>query len=58
MWGRKKVTGEEMLFTSVGTNGIFTGKYNPDLVEKIQWSSYPEYGPLDIRPLAIQFAIA
>ena len=51
-----QVTGEEMLFTSVGTNGIFTGKYNPDLVEKIQWSSYPEYGPIDIRPLGIVVA--
>ena len=51
-----QVTGEEMLFTSVGTNGIFTGKYNPDLEEKIQWSSYPEYGPIDIRPLGIVVA--
>jgi len=51
-----QVTGEEMLFTSVGTNGIFVGKYNPDLEEKIQWSSYPEYSPIDIRPLGIVIA--
>jgi len=51
-----QVTGEEMLLTSVGTNGIFVGKYNPDLEEKIQWSSLPEYGPLDIRPLGIVVA--
>ena len=51
-----QVTGEEMLFTSVGTNGIFVGKYNPDLEEKIQWSSFPEYGPIDIRPLGIVVA--
>jgi len=51
-----QVTGEEMLFTSVGTNGIFVGKYNPELEEKIQWSPFPEYGPLDIRPLGIVVA--
>tara|TARA_Y100001970_G_scaffold34881_1_gene43127 strand:+ start:1055 stop:2554 length:1500 start_codon:yes stop_codon:yes gene_type:complete len=51
-----QVTGEEMLFTSVGTNGIFIGKYNPDLEEKIQWNPLPEYGPLDIRPLGIVIA--
>ena len=51
-----QVTGDEMLFTSVGTNGIFVGKYNPDLEEKIQWNSNPEYGPIDIRPLGIVVA--
>jgi len=51
-----QVTGEEMLFTSVGTNGIFVGKYNPDLEGKIQWSSLPEYGIIDIRPLGIVVA--
>ena len=48
-----QVTGEEMLFTSVGTNGIFVGKYDPDSQNKIQWSSFPEYGPIDIRSLGI-----
>ena len=48
-----QVTGDEMLFTSVGTNGIFVGKYDPDSQNKIQWSSFPEYGPIDIRPLGI-----
>ena len=51
-----QVTGDEMLFTSIGTNGIFVGKYNPDLEEKIQWNSTPEYGPIDIRPLGIVVA--
>jgi len=51
-----QVTGEEMLFTSIGTNGIFVGKYNPDSQHKIQWNSYPEYGPVDIRPLGIVVA--
>tara|TARA_B100000941_G_scaffold221364_1_gene163696 strand:+ start:2193 stop:3692 length:1500 start_codon:yes stop_codon:yes gene_type:complete len=51
-----QITGEEMLFTSVGTNGIFVGKYDPDSQYKIQWSSYPEYGPIDIRPLGIVVA--
>ncbi|MDB3868686.1 dockerin type I domain-containing protein [Candidatus Marinimicrobia bacterium] len=51
-----QVTGDEMLLTSVGTNGIFVGKYNPDLEEKIQWNSIPEYGPIDIRPLGIVVA--
>ena len=51
-----QVTGDEMLFTSVGTNGIFVAKYNPDLEEKIQWSTIPEYGPVDVRPLGIVVA--
>ena len=51
-----QVTGEEMLFTSVGTNGIFSGKYNPNLEGKIQWNSIPEYGSLDMRPLSIVVA--
>ena len=51
-----QITGEELLFTSVGTNGIFTGKYNPVLEEKIQWNSIAEYGPVDIRPLGIVVA--
>ena len=51
-----QVTGEEMLFTTVGTNGIFVGKYDPDSQNKIQWISYPEYGPIEIRPLGIVVA--
>mgnify|MGYP001386946845 CR=1 FL=1 len=51
-----QVTGEEMLFTSVGTNGIFVGKYDPDSQHKIQWNSFPEYGPIDIRSLGIVVA--
>ena len=48
-----QVTGMEMLFTSVGTKGIFVGKYNPDLDHKIEWSSIPEFGSLDMRSLGI-----
>jgi len=48
-----QATGMEMLFTSVGTKGIFVGQYNPNLEQKIQWNSIPEYGPLDIRSLGI-----
>jgi len=51
-----QVTGEEMLFISVGTHGIFVGKYDPDSQSKIQWSSFPEYGPVEIRPLGIVIA--
>jgi len=51
-----QLTGEEMLFTTVGTNGIFVGKYDSDSQSKIQWSSIPEYGPMDIRPLGIVVA--
>ena len=51
-----QVTGDEMVFTSIGTNGIFVGKYNPEIEEKIQWSSTPEYSPLDVRPLGIVVA--
>ena len=38
-----QITGKEMLFTTVGTKGIFVGKYNQDLDYKIQWSSIPEF---------------
>ena len=51
-----QVTGQEMLFTSVGTNGIFIGKYDPNSQSKIQWSSIPEYDLIDIRPLGIVVA--
>ena len=51
-----QVTGEEMLFISVGTHGIFVGKYDPDSQSKIQWSSFSEYGPVEIRPLGIVIA--
>ena len=51
-----QVTGDEMVFTSIGTNGIFVGKYNPEIEEKIQWSSTPEYSPVDVRPLGIVVA--
>jgi hypothetical protein len=51
-----QITGVEQIFITVGTKGIFTGKYNPNLEEKIQWNPIPEIGPLSIRPLGITIA--
>ena len=48
-----QVTGIENLIISVGTQGIFSGKYNPDVDGKIEIESMPEIGPLGIRPLGI-----
>ena len=48
-----QITGQEMLFTTVGTKGIFVGQYNQDLNHKIQWNSIPEFDDIDIRPLGI-----
>jgi len=45
-----------MLFTTVGTKGIFVGKYNQDLNHKIQWTPIPEFDDIDIRPLGIVVA--
>jgi len=51
-----QITGIEMLFTTVGTKGIFVGKYNQDLNHKIQWTPIPEFDDIDIRPLGIVVA--
>ena len=51
-----QVTGIENLIISVGTQGIFSGKYNPDVDGKIEIGSMPEIGPLGIRPLGITTA--
>mgnify|MGYP001464711525 CR=1 FL=1 len=51
-----QITGIEMLFTTVGTKGIFVGKYNQDLNHKIQWAPIPEFDDIDIRPLGIVVA--
>ena len=48
-----QITGAEHLLVSVGTKGIFSGRYNPNISGKIEWSLEPEIGPLDIRPLGI-----
>ena len=37
------ITGEQKLFITVGTIGIFTGKYNPNLQQKIEWVQEPEF---------------
>lgn len=49
-------TGLEYVFATVGTQGIFKGKYNPAHPGKINWISTAEFGPLSIRPLGIEVA--
>lgn len=48
-----KQTGLEYVFATIGTQGIYKGKYNPSTQGKIDWIATPEYGPLNIRPLGI-----
>ena len=49
-------TGLEYVFATVGTQGIYKGKYNPSNPGKIDWISTAEFGPLSIRPLGIEVA--
>jgi hypothetical protein len=49
-------TGLEYVFATVGTQGIYKGKYNPMAPGKIDWISTAEFGPLSIRPLGIEVA--
>jgi hypothetical protein len=49
-------TGLEYVFATVGTQGIYKGKYNPAASGKIDWISTAEFGPLSIRPLGIEVA--
>ena len=51
-----QVTGIENLIISVGTQGIFSGKYNPNIDGKIEMGLNPEIGPLSIRSLGIAIA--
>ena len=51
-----QVTGIENLIISVGTHGIFSGKYNPNIDGKIEMGLNPEIGPLSIRSLGIAIA--
>ena len=51
-----QVTGIENLIISVGTQGIFSGKYNPNIDGKIEIGLNPEIGPLSIRSLGIAIA--
>ena len=46
-----QITGVEHLMVSVGTKGIFSGKYNPNSEGRIELNSTPEIGPLGIRSL-------
>ncbi len=50
------VTGQEHLIVSVGTKGIFSGKYNPNAEGRISWDPVPEIGSLSTRPLGIAVA--
>ena len=49
-------TGLEYVFATVGTQGIFKGKYNSANPGKIDWISTAEFGPLSTRPLGIEVA--
>ena len=51
-----QVTGIENLIISVGTQGIFSGIYNPNVDGKIEIGLNPEIGPLSIRSLGIAIA--
>ena len=51
-----RVTGAEHLLVSVGTKGVFSGKYDPSIEGKIEWALEPEIGSLDIRSLGITIA--
>ena len=51
-----QITGAEHLLVSVGTKGIFSGRYNQSITGKIEWDLEPEIGPLNIRPLGIAIA--
>lgn len=53
---KDRMTGLERVYASVGTKGIFVGKYNPLTPGKIDWTPNPEVGPLSIRPLGITTA--
>ena len=46
----------EYVFATVGTQGIYKGKYNSANPGKIDWISTAEFGPLSIRPLGIEIA--
>ena len=50
------ITGIENLIITVGTLGVFSGKYNPNVDGKIEIGLVPEIGPLGIRPLGITTA--
>ena len=49
-------TGLEYVFATVGTQGIYKGKYNSANPGKIDWIPKAEFGPLIIRSLGIEVA--
>ncbi len=50
---RDKVTGVDRLFLTIGTLGIFSGVYDQTAPGKVKWAAKPEFGPVEMRPLAI-----
>jgi len=50
---RDTVTGVDRLFTSTGRDGVVSAYYTPLTPTNLMWSSVPENGPLDTRPLAM-----
>jgi hypothetical protein len=50
------ITNKEQIFVSVGTQGIFSGVYSPNITGKIQWNASPELGSINIRPLGLAIA--
>lgn len=53
---RDAVTGVDRAFLTIGTHGIFSGVYDPEVPGGIAWESAPEFGPLEVRPLGITTA--
>ncbi len=53
---RDSVTGVDRAFLSIGTHGIFSGVYDPEVPGGIAWESDPEFGPVEVRPLGITTA--
>ncbi len=51
-----QVSGIEKLMISVGTKGLFSGSYNPNIEGRIELNTNPEIGPLSIRSLGITIA--
>ena len=49
-------TGVDRVFVTIGTVGIFSGVYAPELPGRIEWSAQPERGPFKIRSLGMAVA--
>ncbi len=51
-----QITGIENLIIPVGTKGVFSGKYNPNVNGKVEIGSIPEIEDLGVRSLGITIA--